>query len=269
MLSNAFRQIAPQKGIMIVTADPQGDFNSTLQILKYSALASETTAPSVASNMVVSTSGTVISPKNNNARDAVNPRTVPPNDTANPPAVVDHEMIKHLIDRLEETEILFRNAEDARKNAEKQCTEALQRLVLAKQQAREAEDQALQIEIQVREELTEEFEKRERALHYAYMKRIKDEEEAGREFVDNKLELAMRKLELDGSSGDDDDEAWEKVEELKVENEALKIEVERLKRLLASGVGMGSPSPAAGKRGGAVPKRINSDQTRRKVVFDQ
>ena len=40
---------APQKSIMIVTADPLGDFNSTSQILRYSALAREVTVPRIPS----------------------------------------------------------------------------------------------------------------------------------------------------------------------------------------------------------------------------
>ena len=43
----------PQKAVMIVTADPVGDFNATSQILRYSALAREVTVPRVPS--VVST----------------------------------------------------------------------------------------------------------------------------------------------------------------------------------------------------------------------
>lgn len=46
----------PQKGIMIVTADPVGDFNATSQILRYSALAKEVTVPripSVTSQMMI------------------------------------------------------------------------------------------------------------------------------------------------------------------------------------------------------------------------
>lgn len=39
----------PQKAIMIVTADPLGDYNATSQILRYSALAREVTVPRVAS----------------------------------------------------------------------------------------------------------------------------------------------------------------------------------------------------------------------------
>lgn len=40
---------APQKAIMIVTADPEGDFNATSQILRYSALAREVTVPRIPS----------------------------------------------------------------------------------------------------------------------------------------------------------------------------------------------------------------------------
>lgn len=39
----------PQKGVMIVTADPTGDFNATSQILRYSALAREVTVPRIPS----------------------------------------------------------------------------------------------------------------------------------------------------------------------------------------------------------------------------
>ncbi|EGX88291.1 kinesin family protein [Cordyceps militaris CM01] len=39
----------PQNGVMIVTADPTGDFNATSQILRYSALAREVTVPRIPS----------------------------------------------------------------------------------------------------------------------------------------------------------------------------------------------------------------------------
>src|ERR1700756_426727 len=39
----------PQRAIMIVTADPRGDFNATSQILRYSALAREVTVPRIPS----------------------------------------------------------------------------------------------------------------------------------------------------------------------------------------------------------------------------
>lgn len=50
----------PQKAIMVVAADPLGDFNATSQILRYSALAREVTVPripSVAESIISSSSG--------------------------------------------------------------------------------------------------------------------------------------------------------------------------------------------------------------------
>jgi hypothetical protein len=56
LFSNSFpssnqmsRGLHPQKAIMVVTADPLGDFNATSQILRYSALAREVTVPRVPS----------------------------------------------------------------------------------------------------------------------------------------------------------------------------------------------------------------------------
>jgi hypothetical protein len=49
---------APQKAIMIVTADPLGDFNATSQILRYSALAREVTVPRIPSVTSTILSGT-------------------------------------------------------------------------------------------------------------------------------------------------------------------------------------------------------------------
>ena len=49
---------SPQKSIMIVTADPLGDFNATSQILRYSALAREVTVPRIPSVTSTILSGT-------------------------------------------------------------------------------------------------------------------------------------------------------------------------------------------------------------------
>lgn len=277
---------------MIVTADPQGDYATTLQMLRYSALASEITVPRVASTRAVSASGGPPLA----AEPAKNPTATAATAAGDPedlPFVVDNELITRLVTRLEETESLFRKAEDARKSAEKQCTEALQRLVLAKQRAKEAEqrvketelrakeaeEQALQTEMQVREELSVEFERREKALFGAYLKRIQEEEEAGREFVDRKLELAMRGLSLDRGNEDEDGEngggedeeegeAWERLGVLEKENEMLRREVGELRRIA---VGGGTPSSSEGKARvvGNGLKRVKSEQARKKVAFDQ
>src|SRR5690606_4112554 len=42
---NSTHRRNPQRAVMIVTADPLGDYNATSQILRYSALAREVTVP--------------------------------------------------------------------------------------------------------------------------------------------------------------------------------------------------------------------------------
>ena len=56
--NNGTAHKAPQKAIMIVTADPLGDFNATSQILRYSALAREVTVPRIPSVTSTILSGT-------------------------------------------------------------------------------------------------------------------------------------------------------------------------------------------------------------------
>jgi len=55
---------APQKAVMIVTADPHGDFNATSQMLRYSALAREVTVPRIPSvtSTILSLSGSTAVP---------------------------------------------------------------------------------------------------------------------------------------------------------------------------------------------------------------
>lgn len=58
-LAHTSHRHIPQKAIMIVTADPLGDFNSTSQILRYSALAREITVPRIPSVTSTILSGAV------------------------------------------------------------------------------------------------------------------------------------------------------------------------------------------------------------------
>lgn len=134
-----------QKAIMIVTADPLGDFNATSQILRYSALAREVTVPripSVSSTILaasVACSGT--------HKPDANGRTSP-TATHTDDAVV--EMAFSEIARLsEEVEILgvkLSEEEGRRKEAE----EAWQK----------AEGKVEEIEREVREECWEDMERK-------------------------------------------------------------------------------------------------------------
>jgi hypothetical protein len=96
LFSNSFSGVSRQCAAMIVTADPNGDFNSTLQILRYSALAKEITVPKASSvrnisSMSDSGSDTEVDISGGAGKDA---------------------LIASLIAQLEETESRWRDAEE-------------------------------------------------------------------------------------------------------------------------------------------------------------
>lgn len=131
--------------IMIVTADPLGDFNATSQILRYSALAREVTVPKIPS-----VSSTIL------ARSVACSGTHRPDATGqtSPTAIHTDEAVVEMafseIARLsEEVEILgvkLSEEEGRRREAE----EAWQK----------AEDRAEEIEREVREECWEDMERK-------------------------------------------------------------------------------------------------------------
>lgn len=129
----------PQKAIMIVTADPLGDFNATSQILRYSALAREVTVPRIPSVSSTILSGT-------SARGASGPAS--PTGVHTDEAVV--EMAFSEIARLnEEVEILkVRLAEEEGRRKE------------AEENWQWAEEKAERVEMEVREECWGEMERK-------------------------------------------------------------------------------------------------------------
>ncbi|KAL8970008.1 MAG: hypothetical protein Q9183_001719, partial [Haloplaca sp. 2 TL-2023] len=134
-----------QKAVMIVTADPLGDFNATSQILRYSALAREVTVPripSVSSTILASStacSGTHKADANGQDSPAANHTDE---------AVV--EMAFSEIARLsEELEILAIRLEEEKGRREE-----------AEESWKKAEERAEETERQIREECWEETERR-------------------------------------------------------------------------------------------------------------
>lgn len=130
---------------MIVTADPLGDFNSTSQILRYSALAREVTVPRIPSVSSTILAGSIACSGTHKA-DANGQTSATPTHTDE--AVV--EMAFSEIARLgEEVEILGvkLNEEESRR---REAEEAWQK----------AEDRAEEIERTVREECWDEMERK-------------------------------------------------------------------------------------------------------------
>lgn len=221
----------PQKAIMIVTADPLGDFNATSQILRYSALAREVTVPripSVTATLLATTAG----------------KTTAPSGRTSPSAMQEElELALMEIARLrEEAEVTALLLE-----------EEVRRRQDVEESWRAAEARSAEIEAEVREEVCAELEARF-LLEQRRWRAARDEEmDAQDEHLDAKVDLLtqvgafhIHEDEDEGAGkenevpcGVDYDEEGMKVGELELENEKLR---ERVKGLEREREGMRSPS---------------------------
>ncbi|KAA8895624.1 P-loop containing nucleoside triphosphate hydrolase protein [Sphaerosporella brunnea] len=197
LFSNTFSGVSKQNAVMLVTADPMGEFNSTLQILRYSALAKEVTMPihsasSLRSASVMSGGGADL------FSDAETDSSTSGGDGKD-------ALIVRLRTQLEETESRWRDAED----------------------------RCLMIEQSVREEMAEEMDRRmEEVRREALDTRVKEAEWRD-EFVDEKLEILRKGMEEELKVYEDPEEARDaarRISVLETENEALRREIATLKR---------------------------------------
>ena len=204
---------APQKAIMIVTADPQGDFNATSQILRYSALAREVTVPRIPS--VTSTILNGPQPVNKQ-----NGRQIPHGEQFF--AAGELEQAAHEIARLSEEcdQLVLRLAEEEirRSEAEFKLQAALQA----------AEERALLIEQEVREECWSQMEADIEAEKERW-KRAKEEERSKAEgYLDGKIEILEKGVTIDVH----EDAEQQITEGYQQENETLRRKVAALERQL-------------------------------------
>jgi hypothetical protein len=224
---STYRQ--PQKGVMIVTADPQGDFNATSQILRYSAMAREVTVPRVPS--VTST----ILGGGAQSKALQNGRTTPQADGYPYIAAKELEQAVNEAARLaEECDVLaIRLAEEEIKR-----TEAELRL-------QATEDRLVATEQEVREECWAEMEARldeekERWRAAWEAERIKNEE-----YVDGKLEILEKTAKI---AIHEDETASGRLEEVELENDSLRAKLRALEQE------MQNRSPTKKPRGGGGSK---------------
>ncbi|CAI7597384.1 unnamed protein product [Penicillium glandicola] len=194
----------PQKAIMIVTADPLGDFNATSQILRYSALAREVTVP-----RLPSISGSILSVASGSHR-SVSGCTSPNFDSS--------EELERAVAEI------TRLTRDCHGLAVKLAEEEIARSD-AEMRLRAAEERCLTIEQDVREEcwaeMDEKTEEERRRWQRAW------DEQIGRndEHIDKKVELVSRGFQIFEDSGSN-----ERVEELEQENEELRRKLAALER---------------------------------------
>lgn len=176
LFSNSFApnggQRSQQKSVMVVTADPLGDFNATSQILRYSALAREVTVPRVPSISNTILAGTAAPPSKN-------PST--PNALQEE---LDHALaaIAALRADLEVTQVRLEDETRRRQEAE------------VSWQA--AESRMYDIEAEVREEVWSEMEA-QMALEQRRWRAARDEElDRNEEHLDRKLEVMARGIDI-------------------------------------------------------------------------
>lgn len=221
----------PQKGVMIVTADPLGDFNATSQILRYSALAREVTVPRIPSiTATILASPPPINPQPVSPVQHHHPRPFMPPGSGSyrnytPPMSSDDRTtmeiaaleIARLSDEMDQLRVEAEHHFDARVKAEAHLLTM--------------EDRMLDLEAAIREECANEFEQR-LALELARFKAsLAHEQERNEEHWDRKVDVLERGLDMSDEGNDKENVL---IEDLEQEVERLRRENNVLKRELAS-----------------------------------
>ncbi|KAM5342031.1 hypothetical protein ACJ41O_015062 [Fusarium nematophilum] len=224
----------PQRGVMIVTADPRGDFNATSQILRYSALAREVTVP-----RIPSITQTILAQPPTSASNTRSPSPahqqqqhtrpfMPPGSGSyrNYTPMSSDERATMEIAALEIAR-LSDEADQLRDEVDRQS----EARVAAEAHLFSMEDRMLDLEAAIREDCAAEFEQR-LALEMARWKAsMAVEQERSEEHWDRKVEVLERGLAADDSDYDKENML---IEDLEEEVERLRRENGILKRELAS-----------------------------------
>ncbi|KAK4183387.1 P-loop containing nucleoside triphosphate hydrolase protein [Podospora australis] len=264
-----------QKAAMVVTADPLGDYNATSQILRYSALAREVTVPRVPSitqsilTAVAAPQSTSPSPplthhhhhrpffppgssassnsnvtypqlmSSPNITRSMSPRGLASSSGVNNNMTDMHRTTMEVaaleIARLSEELDYMRQALEAERSAREEAESHLLTM----------EDRMIELEQAIREDCTNEFERRLEIEMARWRATMQVEMERGEEHWGRKIEVFERTIGLqqqqnNGEEGsqeseyEDDDKENVLMEDMEQENERLRREVEILRRELTS-----------------------------------
>ncbi|KAL2262394.1 hypothetical protein VTK26DRAFT_1443 [Humicola hyalothermophila] len=244
----------PQKAVMIVTADPHGDFNATSQILRYSALAREVTVPRVPSitqtmlgAAAAHASQTTTSPVGSPPLHA---RPLSPH-AGHPQLLSSPDIVRRVSPASSPGSDVHRSTMEAAALEIARLSEEVEYLQQALEEERSAreeaeshllsmEDRMIELEQAVREECTAEFEQRLEIEMARWRATMQLEMERGEEHWGRKIEVFERSMasnaaamSTDGGGGDDDDKENVLLEDVNQENERLRRENEILRRELA------------------------------------
>ncbi|KIW80611.1 hypothetical protein Z517_07227 [Fonsecaea pedrosoi CBS 271.37] len=200
----------PQKGVMIVTADPLGDFNATSQILRYAAMAREVTVP-----RVPSVTSTILGGPQGKALQS---------GRATPHDVANAFFITKELDQA--THEAARLAEECDFLAVKLAEEEIKRTE-AELKLQAAEEKLSVMEQEVREECWTEMEERLDEERGRWRAAWEQERLRGEAYVDGKLEILEKTAKItihEDAPGDG------RIEELERENENLRTKLRALEQ---------------------------------------
>lgn len=288
----------PQKAVMIVTADPHGDFNATSQILRYSALAREVTVPRIPSitETILQANAAHAHPagqawgrNSNQTQPCSSPISSPTQQFQRspffPPGPLSPKMHRtltpHSVTPSEDRVTMENAALEIARLAEE--TNHLRESLAREQEARVSaeahlltmEDKMLELEQVVREDCAAEFDQRLAVELSRWKAAMQMAIERGEEHWDRKLEVFERSLEAQDTvtEASDDDCIVNKenvlVENLEQENARLRREVTILKRELA-GRTPSKRAPLAEREdittsANSSPRSVHSGRVGRKV----
>jgi hypothetical protein len=229
LFSNSFTAPAPgsaprnpQRAVMIVTADPTGDFNATSQILRYSALAREITVPRIPS--ITSQILTAASHTRPNSRDGPGGRNSPQTIAYQEEILLQEQEISRLTDELDMMSVQLAEEKAGRQMAEDCWNSAREQL------------QTLQtLEQDIREECYEEMMTALAKEKNLWQLALEAENENNEERLDAKIDILSRPIEI---YEDEDakvptsalEAAQRETDELRDENRKLLARLELLER---------------------------------------
>ncbi|KIV95280.1 hypothetical protein PV10_02953 [Exophiala mesophila] len=195
-----------QKAVMIVTADAQGDFNATSQILRYSALAREVTVPRVPS-VTSAILGSSYPPRPGSSNQ--NGRSTPHDN------FFTQQELEHA------TNEVARLAEEFDALAIKLAEEEIRRTEV-ELQLQAAEEKLVVMEQEVRDECWTEMEERLEEEKARWREAWEQEKMRTEAYVDGKLEILEKTTKI---TIHEDSSEERRVEELERENEQLRAQI--------------------------------------------
>ncbi|KAF3492277.1 kinesin family protein [Arthroderma uncinatum] len=220
-----------QRAVMLVMADPLGDFNATSQMLRYSALAREVTVPRIPSVTSTILSATTSASGSRNA-------TVSKSQAA-------------LAEQLEAAALEIAQISDEYEALAVRFSEEEVERIEGELKLKAAEERCLVIEQEVREECWAEMEERMEEERRRWRAAWDEQSSRNEDHLDMKLDLLSRGIKI---HEDVEPNSSGRINELEAENDSLRHKIEQLERELLSR----SPTKKAKSKKNTIPGRFDS-----------